>query len=148
MFVTDGKPCDLQGGSGVVEGIEFRSFQHSNGRLHIAVRRNGTNEKKDVIGGGSSREVAHGDLAFVAGRQDEVLASFAGVRSGKAHVHDVPLVQVVDDAHKRAWGQFNDHRAVRQIDVGPFVWRVRVRSEDELFWTAFEDEELIVSRET
>jgi hypothetical protein len=101
-----------------------------------------------VIGGGSSREVAHRDLAFVAGRQDEVLAAFAGVRSGKAHVHDVPLVQVGDDAHKRAWGQFNDHRAVRQIDVGPFVWRVGVWSEDELFWTAFEDKELIISRET
>ena len=42
------------------------------------------------------REVAGGDFALVAGRQDQVLAALAGVRTGEPHVHDPPLMVVVD----------------------------------------------------
>ena len=43
-------------------------------------------------------EVAVGDLAVVAGRQEQVLAALALVGAGEAHVGDVALPQVVDEA--------------------------------------------------
>ena len=45
-------------------------------------------------------EVAVGDLAVVAGRQEQVLAALALVGPGDAHVGDVALPDVVDEAQR------------------------------------------------
>lgn len=77
------------------------------------------------VGARPHDQVTAGDLAVVAGRQEQVLAALAPVRPGQADVDDPPLPGIVDHAqharrafeNKRAVVQVHQHGAVRSVVV-------------------------------
>lgn len=81
-------------------------------------------------------EVSVGDVAVVTRRQEEVLAPVSLVASGDAHVGDVALPQVVDEAQRVLRHLDHGGSVLVERQVGHPVRRLRVRREHQRRRTA------------
>ena len=88
-------------------------------------------EVPDVVGLGLHDEIAVGDLAFVARRQDQILAALALVGAGRAEVRHVQEPHVVEHP-EHALGQLDHGGAVLlEVEEPQGVHRRRVPGQDE-----------------
>lgn len=57
-----------------------------------------------------------GNFIFVAWWQQDMLAAFAGIGAGNAHVGHPTLIDVHRDTDQRACRHLHNHRNVAQVD--------------------------------
>ena len=124
---------------GLGELIDLEVLLHRlDAGLGRAIDEKGAEEEPVAIGARAHDDVAGRHLAFVAGRQDQVLAAFALVRAGDADVGH-PAVPEVIDAAQHLGRNFDDERALLGVDPDEVVDRVVVGGEldgagiDEVF---------------
>src|SRR5262249_37575978 len=72
------------------------------------------------------------NVALVAGREDQVLAALAGVRTGEPHVHDPPLMVVVRQADEPPGRQLDDVRSALQVERAGTVGGIGIRRENDV----------------
>ena len=102
-------------------------------RLRIVVLHEHAPEDQDA---GRQRagnvETALGQRAVVAGRQDQVLPSFAAVRTGRAEVGDPTPPHIVDGA-ERLGRRLEHHGTLAEIDDADEIHGIRIRRQEQRF---------------
>jgi hypothetical protein len=114
---------------GLRELIDLEVLLHRlDARLGRSIDQKGAEEEPVAVGARAHDDVTGRHLTLVAGWQDEVLAAFAAVLAGDAHIGH-PAVPEVIDATQHLRRDFEDQRAFLGVEPDEVVDRVVVGGE-------------------